>query len=32
MEKAISTVHQTAHEHGEEEACPLLTVCRLVEA
>ena len=32
MEKAITTVHQTAHEHGEEEACPLLTVCRLVEA
>jgi SulP family sulfate permease len=32
MEKAINTVHQTAHVHGEEEACPLLTVCRLVEA
>jgi anti-anti-sigma regulatory factor len=32
MEKAITTVHQTAHEHGEEEACPLLTVCRLIEA
>jgi MFS superfamily sulfate permease-like transporter len=32
MEKAITTVHQTAHEHGEEEVCPLLTVCRLVEA
>ena len=32
MEKAITTVHQTAHAHGQEEACPLLTVCRLVEA
>ena len=32
MEKAITTVHQTAHENGQEEACPLLTVCRLVEA
>jgi MFS superfamily sulfate permease-like transporter len=32
MEKAISTVYQTAHVHGQEEACPLLTVCRLVEA
>jgi MFS superfamily sulfate permease-like transporter len=32
MEKAITTVHQTAHMHGQEEACPLLTVCRLVEA
>jgi MFS superfamily sulfate permease-like transporter len=31
MEKAITTVHQTAHENGQEEACPLLTVCRLVE-
>ena len=32
MEKAITTVHQTAHVHGQEEACPLLTVVRLVEA
>ncbi len=32
MEKAINIVHQTAHVNGEEEACPLLTVCRLVEA
>ena len=32
MEKAITTVHQTAHENGQEESCPLLTVCRLVEA
>jgi SulP family sulfate permease len=32
MEKAITTVHQTAHENGQEEACPLLTVCRLIEA
>ncbi|MFZ0133333.1 MAG: SulP family inorganic anion transporter [Desulfobacterales bacterium] len=32
MEKAITTVHESAHLHGREEACPLLTVCRLAEA
>ncbi len=31
MEKAISTVHEAAHEHAEEEECPLLTVCRLAK-
>jgi sulfate permease, SulP family len=31
MEKAITTIHESAHENGQEEACPLLTVCRLVE-
>ncbi|MFZ0610882.1 MAG: SulP family inorganic anion transporter [Desulfobacterales bacterium] len=32
IEKAITTVHESAHLHGQEEACPLLTVCRLAEA
>ncbi len=32
MEKGITTIHESAHEHGREAACPLLTVCRLVEA
>jgi MFS superfamily sulfate permease-like transporter len=32
MEKAITTVHESAHKNVQEEACPLLTVCRLVEA
>jgi MFS superfamily sulfate permease-like transporter len=32
MEKGITTIHESTHEHGREAACPLLTVCRLVEA
>jgi anti-anti-sigma factor len=32
MEKGITTIHESTHEHGQEAACPLLTVCRLVEA
>ncbi|MDA8139172.1 MAG: SulP family inorganic anion transporter [Desulfobacteraceae bacterium] len=31
MEKAISVVHPESHRASREEACPLLTVCRLVE-
>jgi sulfate permease, SulP family len=31
MEKAISGVHAEAHRESREEACPLLTECRLVE-
>jgi anti-anti-sigma factor len=31
MEKAISAVHPEAHRTSGEAACPLLTVCRLVE-
>jgi SulP family sulfate permease len=31
MEKAISGVHEASHQDSREEACPLLTVCRLVE-
>ena len=27
MEKAITTVHQTAHVHGQEEACPPVDRC-----
>ncbi|MFO7601602.1 MAG: SulP family inorganic anion transporter [Candidatus Desulfacyla sp.] len=29
MEKAISSVHKEAHASGDEEVCPLLSVCRL---
>jgi SulP family sulfate permease len=31
MEKAINGVHAEAHRESREEACPLLTECRLVE-
>jgi MFS superfamily sulfate permease-like transporter len=31
MEKAIAAVHPESHRASREEACPLLTVCRLVE-
>jgi MFS superfamily sulfate permease-like transporter len=31
MEKAINGVHADAHRESREEACPLLTECRLVE-
>ncbi len=30
MEKAIRTIHEEAHRGGDEEDCPLLTVCRPV--
>ncbi|MGD9973115.1 MAG: SulP family inorganic anion transporter [Desulfatirhabdiaceae bacterium] len=30
MEKAISQIHESAHRDGEEENCPLQTVCHLV--
>jgi len=30
MEKAISQFHESAHRDGEEENCPLQTVCHLV--
>ena len=29
MEKAIQAIHEETHKGGEEEICPLLTVCRL---
>jgi SulP family sulfate permease len=32
LEKAIVTIHESAHEHDQEANCPLLTACRLVEA
>ena len=32
LEKGIVTIHQSAHAHGQEENCPLLTACRLVGA
>jgi sulfate permease, SulP family len=31
MEKAINGVHADAHRESREEACPLLTECRLVD-
>ncbi|RJQ66513.1 MAG: STAS domain-containing protein [Desulfobacteraceae bacterium] len=31
MEKAISAVHPVSHRLSLEQACPLLTVCRLIE-
>ncbi len=31
MEKAIQAVHAESHRDSREQACPLLTVCRLVE-
>ncbi len=30
MEKAIQTIHPSAHENSDEENCPLQTVCRLI--
>lgn len=32
LEKAIVSIHESAHEHNPEATCPLLTACRLVEA
>lgn len=32
MEKAIISIHESAHEHDQEAECPLLSACRLVEA
>jgi len=32
LEKAIVSIHESAHEHDPEANCPLLTACRLVEA
>jgi len=29
MEKAVNTIHHETHRDGEEETCPLTTVCRL---
>jgi MFS superfamily sulfate permease-like transporter len=29
MEKAISAIHEETHRAGQEDACPLITVCRL---
>jgi anti-anti-sigma factor len=29
MESAICATHESAHRNGEEESCPLTTVCRL---
>jgi anti-anti-sigma factor len=29
MERAINAIHEETHRGGSEEACPLLTVCRL---
>ncbi|MGD8387528.1 MAG: SulP family inorganic anion transporter [Desulfobacteraceae bacterium] len=29
MEQAVSTVHEQTHRTGDEDACPLLNVCRL---
>jgi SulP family sulfate permease len=29
MEKAISAIHEETHRDGQENACPLITVCRL---
>jgi MFS superfamily sulfate permease-like transporter len=31
MEKAITAVHPESHRFSSEQACPLLTVCHLVE-
>jgi anti-anti-sigma regulatory factor len=31
MEKAITAVHPESHRQSTEQACPLLTVCHLVE-
>jgi SulP family sulfate permease len=31
MEKAITAVHPESHRDSTEDACPLLTVCRLIE-
>ncbi|MFZ3048284.1 MAG: sodium-independent anion transporter, partial [Desulfatirhabdiaceae bacterium] len=30
MEKAIQQIHESAHRDGDEENCPLQTVCRIV--
>jgi anti-anti-sigma factor len=30
MERAIGTIHDNTHQPGDEEACPLTSVCRLV--
>jgi len=30
METAICATHESAHQDGQEESCPLTTVCRLV--
>jgi SulP family sulfate permease len=32
LEKAIVSIHESAHEHDPGANCPLLTACRLVEA
>ena len=32
LEKAIVTIHESAHALDQEAECPLLTACRLVEA
>ncbi len=32
MEAAIAAVHPSAHPPGEDQECPLLTVCRLADA
>jgi anti-anti-sigma factor len=32
LEKAIVSIHESAHDHDSEANCPLLTACRLVEA
>ena len=29
MENAICATHESAHADGDEESCPLTTVCRL---
>jgi hypothetical protein len=32
LEKAIVSIHESAHVHDQDADCPLLTACRLVEA
>jgi len=32
LEKALVTVHKSAHANSQEAKCPLLQACRLVEA
>ncbi|BBO71853.1 hypothetical protein DSCA_57830 [Desulfosarcina alkanivorans] len=32
LDKAIVTIHESAHTHSQEADCPLLTACRLVKA
>jgi len=31
MEKAIVTIHESAHEHDPDADCPLLNTCRFIE-